>query len=205
MRSKKSWMIAGFMAVIALVLAVVLLLSPQTTVTVMDANEVKDTPYAERYQELQTQQSEPNWSAFGDLWVIERDPILGKTQSTLVIPCVSFDPCDIGTAGSFEWIAYFTLLSDDPIAVKDVSARFTGDSNTYLYVPENFPDEHLPEIRQDEHRYSARISACTVDSEIEPHQDCSAQVSWTALFSLPHGRTFFRVEIDHESLYRNNV
>ena len=205
MRSKKSWIIAGCMVGIVLVLAVALLLSPQTTVMVIDANEVNNTPYAERYRELQTQQHETNWSAFGDLWVIERAPVLGKKQSTFVVPCVSFAPRDVGSAGTSKWTAYFQLLSNDPVAVKDVSARFTGDANTYLYVPENFPDEHLPEIGQDDQRYFARISACTVDSAVEPKKDCSAQVSWTALFSLPHGRTSYRVEIDYEALYRNNI
>lgn len=206
LRSKR--MIAGIAILILLILAVGTLLPMRTLVTCIDAESVNETPYADIYKQLQSQNTANGTVTYGDLWVIESTSLFGRKQQTAITPCVQFVPRDVGTAGTSTWVARFTLLSNGNIKANDVKAQITSDTNTGLYFPgfaDGYASSVYPEIKQENNLYSASVSASTVDSSIEPNKDCNAQVFWTSTVSVSGTRTSCQMTIDCEAAYRNNV
>lgn len=195
------------------VLAVVILLLScnlflrKTTLTVITPENVEGSPYANVYQELQKQATPPSPSkgscSFGSLWIIQKDPLLGKTRETAILPCAWSMPNDVGTAGSSDWKFAFEVLSqgDLDIRVHDVSVSLTADPNTDMEFNGN---THSPEVRQDGGTYRASTRAATVDSSKEPGKDCSVYISWSAVVRINHGNTGCTVTLDSSAPYRNN-
>ncbi len=201
-------MIAGAVVLILLVFAVGVLLPAKTLVTCIDAEHVNETPYADLYETLKSQKTVEGAVMFGDLWVIESTSILGRKQETVLMPCVSFVPSDVGTAGTNRWISRFELLSNGNISAHNVKARITADPNTGLNFPEA-PDSYVndiyPEVKQEDRLHSVTVSVATVDSSIEPNQECDAQAFWSADVSVSGTRTSCHVTVNSGAVYCNNV
>lgn len=208
MRLLNKRMIAGVVVLILIILTVATLLPAKTLVTCIDAERINETPYADAYKELQSQNTVNDTIVYGDLWVIESTSLFGRKQETVLTPCVYFAPDDIGTAGTSTWITRFELLSNRNIKANDIKVQITSDTNTGLYFPgftDGYASKIAPEIKQENNLYSASVSASTVDSSIEPNKDCNAQVFWTSTVSIFGTRTSCQVTIDYEAAYRNNV
>lgn len=209
MRSKNSRIMVSTIVILLLLLLVVGILLPvKTVVTHIDAGKINETPYADIYKELQSQNTVNSTVVYGDLWVVESTSLLGRKQKTVITPCVNFVPTDIGTAGTSTWTTRFQLLSNGDIKAEDVKVQITSDPNTGLYFP-GFADGYAsmiyPEIKQEDTLYSASVSASTVDSSIEPNKDCNAQVAWTSTVSISGTRTSCRITMDYEAAYRSSV
>lgn len=208
MRSQNKRMIVGTVVLILLILAIVVLFPAKTLVTCIAAEHVNQTPYADRYELLQSQKTVKDAVIFGDLWVIESTSIFGGKQETLLMPCVSFVPSDVGTAGTTHWISQFEVLSNEDMKAHNVKARITADPNTGLSFrgfSDGYANDIYPEVEQKDHLYSATVSAATVDSSIEPNQECDAQAFWSADVSVRGTRTSCHVTIRYDAGYGNNV
>ncbi len=69
MRSQNKRMIVGTVVLILLILAIGVLFPAKTLVTCIAAEHVNETPYADRYELLQSQKTVKDAVIFGDLWV----------------------------------------------------------------------------------------------------------------------------------------
>ncbi len=85
---------------VLLVLAVGTLIPAKTTVTSIDAERISETSYADLYKTLTSKKTVEGVVMYGDLWVIAHTSLFGRKQETVLLPCVSFVPSDVGTAGT---------------------------------------------------------------------------------------------------------
>ncbi|MGN1031007.1 MAG: hypothetical protein ACI4PQ_05330 [Butyricicoccaceae bacterium] len=204
---------------------------PISTVTDKIPLDELDEVYREHFrQEMQWSEAEGKQAATGDAYCVTRRTLFGRTRTTVCVPFVQAEFPDIGTANSTDWqveLEVFTMRREDDAAyegwyeewygileLKETELDLAADENTHLVstdLAENGSSISLTDKQMDHTDnggYVVCITAATLDSTVEPNQDCSVLLGWSAGAVMKDGLfPAERISIvqSAELIYRNNL